>query len=159
MISDVSDTTRVLVCVITRLADLELARTQGWYRIPLAHTPQGLAANYLAFYQTAAFGEQRWAIRWYAPVCAITLARRVELLPEEPGHRRASTQYYRFALGPLEQLPQPIPSRRVRRVTFIATTLAQLYRAQDVAELWHPAEQHMPAEVWGAGIGRRSLRK
>ena len=58
--------------------------------------------------------------------------------------------------------PSLIPKKasdRVKTDRRDAEQLAQLYRAQDVAELWHPAEQHMPAEVWGAGIGRRSLRK
>jgi hypothetical protein len=118
-----------------------------------------MAANYLAFYQTAAFGAERWAIRWYAPVQAVTLARRIDLLPEDPGHRRAQELYYRFALGPLELLPTVVPSRRLRRIAFIATTLAQLLHARDVVDLWDTPESPQPSMVWGAGIGRRSLKR
>jgi hypothetical protein len=153
------DQARVLVCVVTQPADLERARCAGWYRIPQAHAPRGMAANYLAFYQTAAFGEERWAIRWFAPVQAVTLVRRIDLLPEDPGHRRALELYYRYALGPLELLPTVVPSRRLRRIAFIATTLAQLRAARDVVDLWDTPESPQPSMVWGAGIGRRSLKR
>ncbi len=149
---------RVLVCVVTKPADLERARSDGWYRIPVAHAPRGMAADYLAFYQTAAFGGERWAIRWFAPVQAVKLARRVDLLPDQPGHRRAMEQYYCYELGPLELLPTAIPSRRLRRISFIATTLGQLHQARDVVELWD-APACMVQGVWGAGIGRRSLKR
>src|SRR5690606_37815876 len=107
---------RALVCVVTRPRDLELAREQGWYRVPLRRAPRLLAAEYLAFYQTAAFGRERWAVRYLAPVRRITLATRRELLPDEAGHPRDAERYYRFELGPLEPLPLPVPARRLRRV-------------------------------------------
>jgi hypothetical protein len=159
MVADDNEHVRVLVCVVTQPADLERARSEGWYRIPQARAPRGMAANYLAFYQTAAFGDERWAIRWFAPVRAVTLVRRVDLLPEDLAHRRALEQYYRFALAPLELLPTPIPSRRLRRISFIATTLAQLQQARDVVELWDAPECTIHGVLWGAGIGRRSLKR
>jgi hypothetical protein len=151
---DISLDARVLVAVITRPADLEKARDEGWYRIPLRRAPRSLAAEYLAFYQTAAFDDERWAVRYLAAVRAVSLAARAALLPGEPRHPRASDRYYRFALGPLVALPAPVPSRRLRRVTFIPTTYGQLLRARDVAELWRPledAEQGWEG-VWGAGV-------
>jgi hypothetical protein len=151
---------RVLVAVVTRPKDLHLAREQGWYRVPLKHLPRQLAADYLAFYQTAAFGSERWAVRYYAPILAYHIATRRELLPDEQDHPRADERYYRLDIGPLARLEVPVPAARLRRITFIHTTFGQLCRARDVRELWHaPAEPH-PAEdtVWGAGLAGKALR-
>lgn len=153
------ESSRVLVAVITRPRDLEIAREQHWYRIPLAHLPTHLAAEYLAFYQTAAFGEERWSIRYYAPILRYRITTRRELLPDEPTHARAHERYYRLELGPLTELPLPVPAARLRRVTFIATTFGQLQRASDVRELWNPDEdqQSLGEDLWGAGLAGKSL--
>jgi hypothetical protein len=159
LISEQHADQRVLVCIMPSPADLEHARRAGWYRIPVAHAPRGLAATYLAFYQTAAFGQDRWCIRWYAHILAIQIMQRAELLPEQSTHPRATQHYYRIQIGPIAELARPIPSRRLRRLTFIATTWACLNQARDVTELWdaYKAEQNTD-QIWGAGIGRRSLR-
>jgi hypothetical protein len=145
----------VLVAVVTRPRDLERARTDGWYRVPVRHAPRGLAADYLAFYQTAAFGMERWAVRYVAPVEAVSVARRRELLPDEPRHPRADERYYRFVIGPLWALPAPVPSRRLRRITFIPTTFGQLLHAHDVADLWRAAPVDMHGGLWAAGVNQR----
>jgi hypothetical protein len=152
MLDDIDPDARALVCVVTRPADMEQVRTAGWYRVPVKRAPRGMAAAYLAFYQTAAFGAERWAVRYLAPVLRVSLATRRELLPAEADHPRAAERYYRFDLGALEALPLPVPARRLRRVTFIPTTIGQLLRARDVAELWHAADAD--ADVWGAGLRR-----
>lgn len=127
----------VLVVVVNHPADLARAREQGWYRIPLDRAPRRIAAEYLAFYQTAAFPPQeRWAVRWLAPVHGYRIASRRELIPEEPDHPRADCRYYQVKLGALEPLPRPIPSRRLRRITFIPTTLARLHTAEEINDLW-----------------------
>src|SRR5262245_45571386 len=156
-LDDIPLDARVLVAVVTRPCDLAKAREEGWYRIPLARAPRALAAEYLAFYQTAAFGAERWAVRYLAAVRAVGLATRATLLPAEPDHPRMAERYYRFALGPLHMLPAPLPSRRLRRITFIPTTYGQLLRAQDVAELWRPPEEAASGweQLWGAGVNRR----
>ncbi len=127
--------TPILVAVVTRPADLARA-ADGWYRLPIAHAPTRLGCEALAFYQTGAFGSDGHAVRLWATVRRVTLARRRDLLPDEPGHPRADALYYRFELGPLIALARPIPARRLRRVTFIPTTWARLAGAQDVADLW-----------------------
>ncbi len=153
---DIDDNARVLVAIVTRPRDLALAREQGWYRIPLARAPRALHAEYLAFYQTAAFGAERWAVRYVAAVRAVSIATRAALLPDEPRHPRAGERYYRFALGPLQALPIALPSRRLRRITFIPTTAGQLLRAHDVVELWRPLEDAVAGweAVWGAGVNQ-----
>jgi hypothetical protein len=154
-----ADEARALVAVVSRPRDLALAREQGWYRVPLARVPAHFAADYLAFYQTAAFGAERWSVRYYGPVLHYRIASRRELLPDEPTHPRAAERYYRVALGPLRALPLPIPARRLRRVVFIATTFGQLRRATDVRELYRPAEDQRPDDgLWGAGLAGRSIR-
>ena len=154
---EIAPDARVLVAIVTRPRDLAAARDEGWYRIPLRRAPRGLAAEYLAFYQTAAFGAERWAVRYMAAVRAVEIAARAALLPDESGHARASERYYRYALGPLQRLPAALPSRRLRRISFIPTTYGQLLRARDVAELWRPADDTTAGwdELWGAGINRR----
>lgn len=131
----------VLVAVITRPCDLRIAREAGWYRVPLRRAPRRLAAEYLAFYQTAAFGEERWSVRYYAPIRRYRLATRLELLPDEPDHPRAHEEYYRIEIGPLQELPHPIPSRRLRRITFIMTDLARLLSAEEINDLWQGDSQ------------------
>jgi hypothetical protein len=151
---DTSTTARVLVAVITRPRDLAAARDEGWYRVPLSRAPRALHAEFLAFYHTAAFGTERWAVRYYAAVRAVSIATRGALLPTEPAHPRAAERYYRFALGSLQALPVPVPSRRLRRITFIPTTLGQLLRATDVGNLWRPDEDSESGweAFWGAGV-------
>jgi len=127
---------RVLVVVVPSARDWERIMREGWYRIPLAHAPGRLAAEYLAFYHTKGGGALRWTISHYAPARDYRLARRRDLLPEEPDHPRADDLYYRIALGPLERLPHPVPSDRLRRVTFIATTLGRLLAAREINDLW-----------------------
>jgi hypothetical protein len=153
---DIHDNARVLVVVVTRPRDLLAVREYGWYRIPLARAPRALHAEYLAFYQTAAFGAERWAVRYIAAVRAVNIATRAALLPDEAQHPRAGERYYRFALGPLQMLPCALPSRRLRRITFIPTTAGQLLRVRDVAELWRPREDAVTGweAVWGAGVNQ-----
>ena len=128
---------RVLVAVMNSRRDLELARQQGWYRIPLGRAPRQVGGDYLAFYQTAAFGPQeKWAIRYYAQVRRVRIVKRVELLPDEADHPRADDRYFKVEIGPLQELPQPVPSLRLRRITFIPTTLEKLLKAQEINELW-----------------------
>lgn len=153
------DAASVLVAVINRVRDLDVIRAEGWYRIPVVHAPSRLAADYLALYQTAAFGPERWAVRYYAAITRYRLATRRELLPIEANHPRANARYHQLNLGPLQTLPLPLPARRLRRITFIATSFGQLRRASDVAELWHPPEESaaLSDTVWAAGIAGKAV--
>jgi hypothetical protein len=156
--SEPADHARVLVAVVTHPRDLHLAHKRGWYRIPLARAPRQVGADYLAFYQTAAFGEERHAIRFYAPILRCHIATRCELLPDEKDHPRAQDRYYCLHLGPLARLPLPVPAARLRRITFITTSFGQLRRARDVRDLWHPDEDRLLPDLWGAGLAGHTLR-
>ncbi len=125
-----------LVVVVNNPADWARVVAGGWYRIPLRHAPPAVAASFLAFYHTSRSGGPPFVIDDYAPVRRYRQALRRELLPDAPDHPRAAELYYAVELGPLRQLPQPIPSGRLRRITFIPTTLGQLLTARTVRELW-----------------------
>lgn len=157
MLDTIPYTARVLVAVVTRTKDLGCVREERWYRVPVRRAPRNLAAEYLAFYQTAAFGAERWAVRYIAPVRQIDIVPRHTLLPDEADHPRAADRYYCFTLGPLWTLPSPVPSRRLRRITFISTTMGQLLRAHDVVDLWHPPDDApaIGADVWASGVNQR----
>jgi hypothetical protein len=125
----------VLVAVITEPRDLEIARVFGWYRIPLRTAPKVVAVDYLAFYQTKAFNELKWRIQYIAPVKGHELTTRGQLLREEVDHPRASDEYYKIQLGPLEKLGQPVLSEKWRRITFLYTTGEYLLNARTLNDL------------------------
>lgn len=127
---------RVLVAVMNNPRDLDIARELRWYRIPLRRAPARIGAEYLAFYHTAAFEREKWSICYFAPIYGYHIVIRRDLLPNEPDHPRAAEEYYRVDIGPLRALPNPIPSRRLRRITFISTTVSRLFTAQEVRDLW-----------------------
>ena len=128
-------TSLILVGVVNNPRDLEIARLLGWYRIPLRTAPKIVAVDYLAFYQTGVFGDDKWCIRYVAPVRGHELTTRAELLKTEPDHPRAREEYYKIQLGPLEQLAEPILADTWRRITFLYTTGEYLLNASTVNEL------------------------
>ncbi len=125
----------VLVAVLNSKRDFEIARILGWYRIPVKTAPKTVSVDWLAFYQTAKFGAEKWAINYVAPVRGHELTTRAELLRTQPDHPRAGEQYYKVQLGPLERLPRPIPSRKWRRVTFLYTVGERLLAAAELNDL------------------------
>jgi len=125
----------VLVAVVRHPRDLDIARVLGWYRIPVGTAPKTLRVDWLAFYQTAAFGEARWSVRQVAPVRGFELVRRADLLRDEPDHPRAGEPYFKVQLGPMEPLPRPIRSARWKRFTFVYTTGDRLLSARDMTDL------------------------
>lgn len=129
-------TSLILIALIPKPRDLEIARLLGWYRIPLRTAPKVINVDYLAFYQASAFGEaRRWRIEHFAEVRGQELTTRAELLHDEPDHPRAGEEYYKIQLGPLETLPQPILAGRWRRITFLYTTGEQFCRARTINDL------------------------
>ena len=128
----------VLVAILNRPRDLEIARTLGWYRIPLGTAPRTVRVDWLAFYLPAAFDGQRWSVRYLAEVRGIELLTRRELLYLEADHPRAAHPYYKLQLGPLLELDPPILSRSWRRFSFLYTTGDRLLTAVDLTQLRVP---------------------
>jgi hypothetical protein len=127
---------RVLVAYVPRPADFEIIRRESWYRIPQRFAPKGLHAEIIAFYFGQSFGEEKWAIHYYAQNTGHELALRRDLLPDEPDHPHADEIYYKVQLGPLTKLVQPIISLRWRRVTFIHTTWDRFRDATEINDLF-----------------------
>jgi hypothetical protein len=127
---------RVLVTVMNHRRDFEIARDQGWYRVPERMATPGVFFEYVAFYFTAAFGDDRWAVHYYARRLGHELVARRDLLPEEAGHPRAGEPYYKLQLGPLLKREPPIASLRWRRVTFIHTTWDRFQAAEELNDLF-----------------------
>ena len=147
--------TPALVGIVTRMKDWELVWSRHWYRIPVRTAPEGLeSAQYLAFYQTRLFGQEKWAVNWYARVRGVSKVTRRELLPDEPEHPRAGAEYHKIVLGELQRLPNPIPSRRWRRIVFIPTSLERLLHAEEINDLFKvsPIEEKLYFTLQDAGL-------
>jgi hypothetical protein len=125
----------VLVTILNDPRDLEIARLLGWYRIPLRSAPKVVAVDYLAFYQTAAFKENKWQIQSIAPVRGHELTTRLALLRDEPDHPHARHEYFKIQIGPLVLLPKPIPADKWKRLTFLYTTGEYLLKAKTLNDL------------------------
>ena len=145
----------VLVAVLPAQRDLEIARLLGWYRIPLRFAPKVVAVDYLAFYQTGAFGpEERWQITRFAAVRGHELTTRRELFRDEPDHPRANEEYYKLQIGPLQYLERPLPAGKWKRITFLYTTGALFETAQTINDLVVRSEER---EVLWRSLRERAL--
>lgn len=134
--NNIPDTSLILVAVLTKQKDLDIARLLGWYRIPLRSSPKVIAVDYLAFYQTASFSEnERWKINYIAEVKGHELATRGELLKDEPEHPHAHEEYFKIQIGPLVKLKASIITEKWHRITFFYTTGAYLNRAKLISDL------------------------
>ena len=140
----------ILVGILPELRDLEIARLLGWYRIPLKSAPKVVDVDYVAFYQTSAFGEEhRWKIEYFCPVHGHELVTRAELFRDEIDHPRAKEEYFKISLGPVEQLAQPITAGGWKRVTLgellnKANTINDLVvRSEERQVLWQNLRERL----------------
>jgi len=155
---------------MNNLLDMVIARDQHWYRIPVSSVEKILKERWppqwLAFYQTKIFGDEAYAVNYYARVLGIRTAFRWELFPDEapsrltsrnggrdgaseqPKDEKGLRRYYQLLLSPLQRLPQPVLSRRWRRIVFIPTTWEKLINAAEVNDLYDesPLEDRLWAE-------------
>mgnify|MGYP005839922625 CR=1 FL=1 len=150
MLMDADD--RVLVGVIKRKRDAQIAASERWYRIPYARMPYGVESEVLAFFHAG-------AVRWYALVRGVELAYRRELLPDERDHPRSDEMYYRVALGGWFERTPPIPNDG-RRFAFIHTTWDRFAAAQTLADLTRSGADFVNrAEVTLGGRRNFDLRR
>lgn len=148
-------TSLILIVILNNPRDLEIVRLLGWYRIPLRSAPKIISVDYLAFYQTKAFGEDKWQIKYIAPVRGYELTTRRELLRDEPDHPRNQQEYYKIQLGPLIELPKPVRAEKWRRITFLYTTGEHLQSADTLYDLVLSSEER--PLIWQALRERASL--
>ena len=126
---------RVLIAYMPEPADFARVKDEGWYRVPQKQAPKGLHAEYYAFYFGRNFGDQKWAIHYFARQSGFELLRRLDLLPDQADHPRAQELYYRVALEPPQALTQPIVSLRWRRIAFMHTTWDRFQEAREINDL------------------------
>jgi len=140
----------VLVAVLNSRRDWELVQREHWYRLPARHAPPGTPDfDWLAFYFTRAFGDDGWAIHYYAAILGHELVTRRDLLPAEAAHPRAGQWYFKLQLGPVHHKLPPIVSHHWRRITFIVTNGDRFMKALDVTDL---CESH-PLNLAGCRVG------
>ncbi len=132
----------VLVSVITKPHDLDIAREQHWYRIPQKSAPKFFPPDFVAFYCTKSFGGDAYSVRWYAQVRGHELLKRRDLIPDQIDHPHADQPYYKLQLGPLLELPHAIPSKNWRRLTFVLTTGDRLFSAWEINDLILGPREH-----------------
>jgi hypothetical protein len=125
----------ILVCLLPTPRDLEIARLLGWYRIPLRTAPKVVAVDYLAFYQSSAFGDRGGQIEFVSQVRGHELTTRGDLLKDEADHLRAKEEYYKIQMGALEKLKEPVKSDKWKRLTFLYTTGEYLLKAKSLNDL------------------------
>lgn len=148
----------VLVAIMRDKRDFAIVRNQQWYRIPVFSAEKWLKdrwpPQFLAFYQTKDFGQERYSVRYYARVLAIKKVSRRQLFPSEPENKKSDRLYYQVSLDSIQNLPQPILSRRWRRIVFIPTTWQKFITAVEINDLYDdsPLEDRLWAELKRAKI-------
>jgi hypothetical protein len=136
MSGTLSETALMLVGVMPSQKDFEIARLLGWYRIPMRMAPKIVDVDFLAFYQTSAFGNaHKWQIETFAEVKGHELTTRRELLRDEPDHPHANEEYYKIEIGTLQRRAKPILAGKWKRITFFYTTGQLFNQAETINDL------------------------
>lgn len=71
------------------------------------------------------------------------LVTRAELFRDEPEHPRASEEYFKIALGPVQPLPNPVLEKGWKRLTFLYSTGELLARAHTLGDLVVKSEERL----------------
>lgn len=129
-----------LVAILNNQIDFKIVRDQHWYRIPVTSVDRWLSRRWppkwIAFYQTKAFEIDAHSIKYYSRVIDIRQAYRWQLFPDQPRDEKSDRHYYQLIVEPIQQLPQPIYSRRWRRIIFIPTTWEKFSNAVEINDLY-----------------------
>lgn len=126
---------RVLIGVVKRVKDFEIARQERWYRIPAGQLPRGLNAEYIAFFLSGkAFKEGGGSVAYFARITGLELARRRDLLPDET--RRPDDIYFKVQFRQLIQKDPPVRNLPARSISFIRTTWDRFIDAEYVSDLY-----------------------
>jgi len=143
----------LLVSILNDENDFKILSEKLWYRIPVDSAEKWLRhrwpPKWIAFYQTKVFQKEAYSIRYYSEVTDITIADRKTLFPEEPPNPKQKKTYYQIKVKPLQVLPNPIYSRRWRRIVFIPSTWEKFINAAEINDLYDdsPLEDRLWAEL------------
>jgi very-short-patch-repair endonuclease len=136
----------VLVALVNSTTDWQIIVKERWYRIPVESIPKRFPPEVIAFYQTKVFREQAFAVRYFAEVERVDEVGRSDLFPLEIEGPKASRRYFKLSLGEVKELPEPIPSLRLRRIVFIPTTRTKLEIAEEINDLFD--ESPLEDSIW-----------
>ncbi len=137
-VSEGSKSTQVMVGTVRGPEHLELIRRARFYHVPTSAIAAARAdVAYVAFYEGATrFRGKVGVIREYAAVLRVSRVRRAELPGLTwPGRRGENALYYRFDLGPLQQLSRPVTNPDRLRVVFRFPELEKLRGAATLRDL------------------------
>jgi hypothetical protein len=137
MVLDGGESAQVMVGTVRGPEHLELIRRARFYHVPTsAIAASRTAVAYIAFYEGATrFRGKVGVIREYAAVLRVTRVRRAELPGLTwPGRRGENALYYRFDLGPLQQLSRPVTNPDRLRVVFRFPELEKLRGAETLRD-------------------------
>lgn len=147
-----------MVAIMNNLLDFAIARDQHWYRIPVRSVERWLKERWppqwLAFYQTKVFGDEAYAVNYYARVLETRQVSRWQLFPDEPQDEKGKRRYYQLLLSQLQRMPKPIRSLRWRRIVFIPTTWRKFMSAVEINDLYD--ESPSEDRLW-AGLKRLQI--
>ena len=142
-----TQTQPALVGVVPRKELWPIIQKEKWYHIPVESAPNNISfVEYLAFYFPGCFNKEfQHQVNYYAKVLKINTLKRIQLFPNEPKHKNADKNYYQLHLGKIKELPDPIPSKKWRRIIHIPTSKQKLFTAKEINDLWDtsPLEEKM----------------
>jgi len=140
-----------LVGIVPRKSLWDMIQKEKWYHIPVKSAPKNiLLVEYIAFYFPDCFDKKdQYQVKHYAKVLKIDRVKRIELFPDEKGHKNSKKDYYQIHLGRITKLPHPIPSKKWRRIVHIPTSKQKLFYAKEINDLWDtsPLEEKMYQEM------------
>ncbi|MDM8516277.1 DUF559 domain-containing protein [Desulfobacterales bacterium HSG16] len=102
--------------------------------------------QWLGFYQTKIFGQEAFAINYYAQILDIKKVYRWQLFPSEKPNKKTQRRYYKIFIAPLQKLEKPIISLRRRRIHFIQTTWNKFINAVEINDLYN--ESPLEDRLW-----------
>lgn len=137
---------------------LEVIRRARFYHVPVsAIAVSRTAVAYIAFYEGASrFHTRIGVIREYAAVLRVSRARRCDLPGLTwPARGTPDASYYRFDLGPIQQLARPITNPDRLRVAFRFPDFERFCGAETLGELGTRA----PKDRRAGGRAKRSATR
>ena len=113
----------VLVVIMPTKSDMKIACEQNWYRIPSDQVERLKQRDiwepkWLAFYQPKVFGDEAFAVNYYASIRSIQQVCRHELFPDEPQNSKSQKRYYKINIRQFKSEAQQVlmPQRILHEV-------------------------------------------
>jgi hypothetical protein len=161
-VHDGGRTAIVMIGPVRGPAHLALIHERRFYHVPVSAVAASRAeVGFVAFYEPASrFGARVGVIREYAEVLAVSRVRRGDLPGLTwAGRGNDETPYYRFDLGPILSLPQPIANPERLRVVFRFPAVERFRRATDIRNLGRGASGASRPEDRESPAGRDTRRR